>query len=103
MSDETRSGSQAGKAGGCPCDGLMPQVTFSTFILSLSSSAMVHLGEVPDPDTGQVAMNLPMAKHTIDILCMLKQKTRDALDSDEARLIDGILFELRMVYVRKSG
>lgn len=76
-----------------------PQVTFSTFILSLSSSALVHLGEVPEPETGQTQEDLPLAKHTIDILAMLKEKTNACLDADETQLLDGILYELRMKYV----
>ncbi len=92
----------------CSCtdaDGnpLFPQVTFSTFILSLHSSAMVHLGEVPEPESGQKMENLILAKHTIDILAMLKCKTSKCLDADEARLLDGILYELRMVYVMKKN
>ncbi len=77
----------------------LPKVTFSTFILSLSSSCMVQLGEVPEPENGQMMKNLPMAKHTIDILSMLKDKTSKCLDPDEARLLEGILYELRMKYV----
>ncbi len=77
----------------------LPKVTFSTFILSLSSSGMVQLGEVPEPESGQIMKNLPMAKHTIDILSMLKDKTSKCLNPDEARLLEGILYELRMKYV----
>lgn len=77
----------------------MPQVTFSTFILSLASSALVQLGEVPDPDTGRTSENLLMAKHTIDVLSMLQEKTRGCADADEARLLEGVLYELRMKYV----
>ncbi len=91
---------------GCGCGGAqhqMPAVTFSTFILSLGSSALVHLGEVPDPESGQTASNLLMAKHTIDVLAMLDQKTRNCLDADERKLLDGLLYELRMKYVVKGG
>lgn len=77
----------------------MPEVTFSTFVLSLGSSALVQLGEVPDPDTGATASNLLMAKHTIDVLTMLQQKTENNLDDDEKRLLDGLLYEVRMKYV----
>jgi len=88
---------------GCGCGAKaqhhMPAVTFSTFILSLGSSALVHLGEVPDPETGQTASNLLMAKHTIDVLTMLQEKTRNCLDADERKLLDGLLYELRMKYV----
>ncbi len=81
----------------CP----LPQVTFSTFILSLSSSAMVHLGEAPNPETGEAGVNLHLAKHTIDILAMLQEKTSGCLDGDEARLLEGILYELRLKFVMK--
>ncbi|MGE4298227.1 MAG: DUF1844 domain-containing protein [Desulfovibrionaceae bacterium] len=95
------------KKEGCGCGGKeaadkMPPVTFTTFILSLGSSAMVHLGEAPMPDTGQTSVNLPLAKHTIDILAMLKEKTTQCLDADETRILDGMLYELRMVYIKKK-
>ena len=80
----------------------MPQVTFSTFILSLASSALVQLGEVPNPETGETTCDLVMAKHTIDILTMLENKTRQCLDQDEARLLEGLLYELRMKYVMRK-
>lgn len=101
MTDDERSGCGCGGPKG---DGLphMPQVTFSTFILSLASSALVQLGEVPDPETGQITENLLMGKHTIDVLTMLQEKTRACLDADERRLIDGLLYELRMKYVVKA-
>lgn len=80
----------------------MPQVCFPTFVLSLSSSALVHLGEVPDPDSGKTSVNISMAKHTIDILAMLEEKTKGNLDQEESKLLKDMLFELRMHYVRKS-
>lgn len=91
-----REGDKGGAQDGAP---QMPQVTFSTFILSLASSALVQLGEVPDPDTGRTSENLLMAKHTIDVLTMLQEKTRGCADADEARLLEGVLYELRMKYV----
>jgi hypothetical protein len=81
----------------------LPQVCFSTLILSLSSSALVHLGEVPDPETGKPMENLVMAKHTIDILAMLAEKTRGNLSTEEANLLKDMLFELRMKYVQKAS
>lgn len=80
----------------------MPQVTFSTFILSLASSALMELGEVPDPNTGAVTENLVMARHTIDVLTMLQEKTKACLDAEERRLLDGLLYEVRMKYVMKT-
>ncbi|WP_092117874.1 DUF1844 domain-containing protein [Desulfonatronum thiosulfatophilum] len=81
----------------------MPHVCFSTFVLSLSSSALVHLGEVPDPDNGKTSINISLAKHTIDILVMLEEKTKGNLDLEESKLLRDMLFELRMHFVRKSS
>lgn len=79
----------------------LPEVTFSTFVMSLASSALVHLGEVPEPESGRTMANLPVAKHTIDILAMLQEKTGNCLAPDERRLLEGLLYELRMQYVMK--
>lgn len=81
---------------------MMPKVTFSTFILSLSSTALVSLGETPDPESREISENLPLAKHVIDTLVMLKNKTDRGLDPDEAQLLEGVLYELRMKYVMKA-
>lgn len=80
----------------------LPKVDFSTFLLSLASSALVQLGEVPDPSTGKSELNLELAKHSIDIVCMLQDKIKNGLDPEETRLLEGILYELRMKYVIKA-
>lgn len=81
----------------------LPKVDFATFVLSLASSALVQLGEVPNPETGTSEQNLPVAKHTIDILAMLHEKTGSCLTPEEARLMEGVLYELRMKYVIKAS
>ena len=91
--------SQSSKPAG---GGAMPAVSFTTFVLSLASSGMVQLGEVPNPETGRIEENLEMARHTIDMLDMLRQKTLGNLDAEESRILDGTLYELRMKYVVKS-
>lgn len=85
----------------CGCSDL-PQLDFSTFVLSMSSSVLVHLGEVPEPETGQYMQNLMAAKQTIDILCMLERKTQGNLSAQEGQLLKDMLFELRMKYVQKA-
>ena len=77
----------------------MPDVTFSTFIASLSSSGLVHLGEIAEPSTGQKQINVQMAKHTIDIIGLLQEKTKGNLTADEEKLIQHVLTDLRMRYV----
>jgi len=80
----------------------MPKPTFSTFVLSLASSALVQLGEVPDPATGEKHEDIALAKHTIDILSMLQDKAKNGLDAEETRLLEGLLYELRMKFVMKK-
>lgn len=81
----------------------MPQVSFSTFIVSLGSSALVGLGEVPDPRTGRLERDLTLARHNIDVLEMLRQKTSGRLDTDESGLLENLLCELRLKYVMVCG
>lgn len=79
--------------------GPLPEVTLSTFILSLVSSALVHLGDAPDPMSGQMRKDLELAKQTIDIISMLKDKTKGNLTDDEQKMMEQILYDLRMRYV----
>ena len=81
---------------------VLPEINFFTFMLSLSTSAMYHFGDFPDPVSQKTEKNLPAAKQTIDILSMLKEKTEGNLDDKEKELLDGILFELRMRYVKEK-
>lgn len=83
-------------------DFAMPEINFSTFLLSLNSSALVNLGIQTDPTTGGTSENFLMAKQTIDILAMLEEKTRGNLEDDEKRLLTHILYELRMLYVKQK-
>jgi hypothetical protein len=74
-------------------------VTFSTFVLGLSTQAVVTLGEAPNPVTGVVEQDLLSAKQLIDILGILRDKTRNNLEQAEERLLESILYDLRMRYV----
>jgi hypothetical protein len=80
----------------------LPPVEFATFVLSLGSSALMHLGEVERPGTGSMEKNLPMAKHSIDILSMLESKTKGNLSAAEAQLLENLLFDLRLRYVEAT-
>jgi hypothetical protein len=81
----------------------LPPITFSSFIASLSSSVLVHLGEIPDPTGGNIKKNLTLAKQTIDVLEMIKEKTKGNLDADEEGLLNNILFDLRVRYVKHKS
>ena len=80
----------------------LPEINFATFVVSLSSSALIHLGIAPDPMTGEQKKDLAIAKQTIDMLAMLQEKTRGNLTEDEAQLMESMLYDLRMRYVAES-
>ena len=81
----------------------MPKVNFPTFIISLNASALVHLGAIEDPASGEKVKNLPMAKQTIDILSMLEEKSRGNLTNEEENILKNILYDLRILYVKATG
>lgn len=74
-------------------------IDFSTFLVGLASSALIHLGQTPHPETGAQAADLVMAQQTLDLLAMLREKTRGNLSADEERLFDGLLTDLRIRFV----
>jgi len=78
-------------------------IDFTTFVLSLSSSAAFHLGLAPHPNKDECCENLPMAKQTIDILALLQDKTRGNLNGEEERMLAEIIYNLRMAYVRAAS
>ena len=80
----------------------LPEIDFTSFIFSLSTSALIQLGEIEDPFTKELIKNLPLAKQTIDLIGMLKQKTKGNLTSEEERVIEFILYDLRMKYVKAA-
>ncbi len=81
----------------------LPKIDFSTFVLSMNSSALVQLGLIDDPAGGQKTKNLPLAKQTIDMLAMLEEKTKGNLTDDEEKILTNILYELRMLYVKAKA
>lgn len=80
-----------------------PPVNFANFVISLSTSALFHFGDFPEYEGGKAEKNLPAAKQTIDILDMLHEKTKGNLDQNEASLVEGVLYELKMRYVKEKG
>jgi hypothetical protein len=123
--DESR-GAPGATAGASPRDRVFPPLDFGTFVLSLGSSALLHLGDLSpgdgeggngheggdegqdaagDGDTAsgaQAHQDLPMAKHTIDILAMLQDKTKGNLTQQEQQMLEGLLYDLRLRYVAAS-
>jgi hypothetical protein len=92
QANENTSERQAGSA---------PEINFSSFVLSLSTSVLYHFGEVPDPITNKKQRNLMLAKQTIDILGILKEKTAGNLSKEEESLLTNLLYDLRMRYIKE--
>ena len=80
----------------------LPEVNFSSFLLSLSSSTLLHLGEIADPQTGGKKKDLALAKQSIDIISLLKDKTKGNLIQEEEKLLEHLLYDLRMRFVKAS-
>ncbi len=81
----------------------IPEINFVSFVYSLATTAFYHFGDFPDPVTKKTLRNLPAAKQTIDILNILKNKTAGNLEQTEKQMLDDILYELQMRYVKETS
>jgi len=100
MADEDKGGAEAEMEPELDREaGEVPPIDFNTFVLSLSTSALVHLGVAPgsgsEPSTGELAL----ARHTIDLLSLLEEKTAGNLTGEEERLLTQVLYDLKMRYL----
>lgn len=82
--------------------GTGPRIDFPSYVLSYYTQGLVLLGEVPNPMTNKREEDLEGARHTVDILTMLQEKTRGNLSPDEDQLIGSVLYELRMKFMAKT-
>jgi hypothetical protein len=80
----------------------LPEVNFNSLIFSLSSSALLNMGDIAEPQTGERKKDLPMAKYSIDIISMLQEKTKGNLTEEEHKFLDNILADLRLRYVKAA-
>lgn len=80
----------------------LPEVNFNSLIFSLSSSALLNMGDIAEPQTGERKKDLPMAKYSIDIISMLQEKTKGNLTEEEHKFLDSILADLRLRYVKAT-
>ena len=82
---------------------VMPEVTFTALVMSLNTAALFHFGELNDPETGESRLDLVLAKHTIETLGLLNEKTEGNLTKDEENLLETVLYDLKLRYVKLSG
>lgn len=79
---------------------VMPEVTFPAFVMSLNTSALYHLGEIADPQTGKRIVELDLARHAIDTLVLIQNKTKGNLTTDEEELLKNILYDIKIRFVK---
>jgi len=97
--DAAGPGAAGGRAAGAGGPGGLPAPSFAGLVQTLATQAAIFLSKERDPETGRTLRNLDLAKHNIDLLAVLEDKTRGNLDDEEKRLLDRYLYELRMAYV----
>lgn len=81
---------------------VMPEVTFSAFIMSLNTSVLFHLGVIEDPATGKKEIDLDLARHGIDTLTLIQEKTSGNLSKDEEEMLKNILYDLKIRFVQTA-
>jgi hypothetical protein len=101
MREPEQTAEQQNRESGAKQSGALPEINFSSFILSLGSSALYHFGEIPDPVSGAKQRNIGLARQTIDILVVLRDKTTGNLSDDEEQLLESLLHDLQMRYVQE--
>lgn len=109
MEEKTTANSSV-EDSGCGCDEgkvpdkdgkcVMPEVTFSAFVMSLNTSALYHLGEIRDPATGKTEVNYDLARHAIDTLVMLQDKTKGNLSQEEQEMLKNIVYDVKLRFVK---
>jgi len=105
------TGPEAGQAADKPSPEAGPRtgerdympLTFTSFIMSLSTSALIYLGQIPDPVSGNTVTDVVGARQTIDLIALLKEKTSGNLTPDETTFIDGVRYDLRMLFVKANS
>jgi len=100
---EEKKGGESQGADSPEQQAVLPEINFINFLFSISTSALIQLGEIEDPISNQTVKNLPLAKQTIDLIGMLQDKTKGNLTPDENKLMENILFDLRMRYVKATS
>ena len=80
----------------------LPEANFTSLVFSLSSSALFHFGEIADPGTGEKRQDLPLAKHAIDTLSMLQEKTQGNLTEEEQKFLESVLTDLKWRFVKAA-
>jgi hypothetical protein len=101
MSEDRRGETFVMKGEGDPDSPALP-IEFNTLLLGLASTALIHLGESPHPETGKTQKDLALARQSMDLLGLLREKTRGNLTSEEEKFFENLLADLRLRFVEAS-
>lgn len=101
--EKAKPAAAAGAAGKEAPQGGMPPANFETLISTMATQALFAMGAIPDPRTGQPQMHLELARHHIDMLSVIEDKTKNNLSEEESSMITGTLYELRSRYIQLSN
>ena len=97
--DDTKPNDEEARAGKA---GFLPPLEFSSLVMLLYFPALVQLGLVEDPTTGARRESLDLAKRNIDLLDLLKDRTKGNLEPEEQQFLDGVLDQLKLAYLKKA-
>ena len=98
-SSSATEGILSGQSASAEADAPLAEMSFSSFVMGLTTQALMHLGEIPDPSHERINRDLPAAKQMIDLLGILREKTKGNLDAAEEQLLGNMLYDLRIRYV----
>lgn len=102
MSQEKRGETFVMRGEARPGAAAEPSITFSTFLMGLASSALIHMGAAPNPETGKAEQDWVLARQSLDLLGLLHEKTRGNLTPEESQLFDNLLADLRLRFVEAN-
>lgn len=102
QAEKERLSEQAKSTEGRPGTGAVPEANFQTLISTMATQALFAMGAIPDPRTGQRVTHLDLARHHIDMLTVIEDKTKSNLDEEEQQLLSTTLYELRNTYIQLS-
>jgi hypothetical protein len=103
LADQTKQSQSGGEAKGAPRRGQLPEANFETLISTMATQAMFAMGLIPDPASGQRMQHLDLARHHIDMLGVLEEKTKGNLSEEETTMLSQTAYELRQQYIQMSS
>ena len=103
LSEKVKDAESTGPEGAAKGAGGLPPASFETLVSTMATQALFAMGAIPDPRTGQRMQHMELARHHIDMLTVLEEKTKGNLTDDETKMLTGTTYELRSRYIQLSS